>query len=81
MPMTDKPRYRTHKGDIATNMLGVCTPDMQFVYALLGWEGSVVDGKVFRDAINRKHELKVPHGKVFNMYRNSKKLYGCFQSQ
>ncbi|MFQ6640390.1 hypothetical protein Gotur_016726 [Gossypium turneri] len=25
--------------DIATNMLGVCTPDMQFVYVLPGWEG------------------------------------------
>ncbi|MBA0609211.1 hypothetical protein Gotri_024322 [Gossypium trilobum] len=22
------------KGDIATNMLGVCTPDMHFVYVL-----------------------------------------------
>ncbi|KAH1082863.1 hypothetical protein J1N35_022624 [Gossypium stocksii] len=44
VPTVDKPRYRMRKGDIATNMLGVCTPDMYFVYVLPGWEGSVVDG-------------------------------------
>ncbi|XP_052882193.1 uncharacterized protein LOC128290543 [Gossypium arboreum] len=43
VPTVDKSRYRTRKGDIATNMLGVCTPDMQFVYALPGWEGSITD--------------------------------------
>ncbi|MFQ6650212.1 hypothetical protein Gotur_022177, partial [Gossypium turneri] len=37
VPTVDKPRYRTRKGDIATNMLGVCTPDMHFVYVLPGW--------------------------------------------
>ncbi|MFQ6650213.1 hypothetical protein Gotur_022177, partial [Gossypium turneri] len=36
VPTVDKPRYRTRKGDIATNMLGVCTPDMHFVYVLPG---------------------------------------------
>ncbi|MBA0826069.1 hypothetical protein Goarm_010961, partial [Gossypium armourianum] len=36
IPIVDKPRYRTQKGYIATNMLGVCTPDMHFVYVLLG---------------------------------------------
>ncbi|PPD75345.1 hypothetical protein GOBAR_DD27733 [Gossypium barbadense] len=45
VPTIDKPRYRTRKGDIATNMLGVCTPEMQFVYVLPGWEGSVADGR------------------------------------
>ncbi|KAK5836277.1 hypothetical protein PVK06_012051 [Gossypium arboreum] len=50
------------KGDIATNMLGVCTPDMHFVYALPGWEGSIADGRVLRDTISRRHGLKVPHG-------------------
>ncbi|PPS19318.1 hypothetical protein GOBAR_AA01256 [Gossypium barbadense] len=43
-------------------MLGVCTPDIQFVYVLPGWEGFVADGRVLRDAINRRHGLKVPHG-------------------
>ncbi|MFQ6619861.1 hypothetical protein Gotur_001048, partial [Gossypium turneri] len=44
VPTVDKHRYRTRKGDIVTNMLGVCTPEMQFVYVLPGWEGSVADG-------------------------------------
>ncbi|PPE02884.1 hypothetical protein GOBAR_DD00091 [Gossypium barbadense] len=39
VPTVDKARYRTRKGDIATNMLGVCTPNMQFVYVLPAWEG------------------------------------------
>ncbi|MBA0880317.1 hypothetical protein Goshw_000488, partial [Gossypium schwendimanii] len=34
VPIVDKPRYRTRKVDIATNMLGVCTPDMHFVYVI-----------------------------------------------
>ncbi|MFQ6641605.1 hypothetical protein Gotur_014814, partial [Gossypium turneri] len=61
VPTVDKPRYQTRKGDIATNMLGFCTPDMQFVYVLPGWEGSVADGRVLRDAISRRHGLNVPH--------------------
>ncbi|MBA0767019.1 hypothetical protein Gotri_015998 [Gossypium trilobum] len=32
------------KYDIATNVLGICTPDMHFVYVLPGWEGSTADG-------------------------------------
>ncbi|MFQ6621904.1 hypothetical protein Gotur_002270 [Gossypium turneri] len=36
VPKVDKPRNRTRKGDIVTNMLGVCTPDVHFVYVLLG---------------------------------------------
>ncbi|MFQ6642573.1 hypothetical protein Gotur_018572 [Gossypium turneri] len=46
VPKVDKPRYRTRKSDIATNMLGVCTPDIHFVYVLPGWEGSIADGRV-----------------------------------
>ncbi|MFQ6621157.1 hypothetical protein Gotur_002660 [Gossypium turneri] len=47
------------KGDIATNMLGVGTPDMHFVYILLGWEGSIADGRVIRDAISCYYLLDV----------------------
>ncbi|PPD78088.1 hypothetical protein GOBAR_DD24974 [Gossypium barbadense] len=64
VPIVDKLRYRMRKGDITTNMLGVCTPDMHFVYVLPGWEGSITDGRVLRDAISRRHGLKVPHKKV-----------------
>ncbi|MBA0876953.1 hypothetical protein Goshw_014579, partial [Gossypium schwendimanii] len=36
VPTIDEPKYRTIKGDIETNMLGVCTPNMHFVYVLPG---------------------------------------------
>ncbi|XP_074556573.1 uncharacterized protein LOC141812482 [Curcuma longa] len=61
-PACDKPRYRTRKGEVATNVLGVCTPNMQFNYVLSGWEGSAADGRVLRDAINRRNGLKIPQG-------------------
>ncbi|XP_031111888.1 uncharacterized protein LOC116015858 [Ipomoea triloba] len=60
VPSSDKPRYRTRKGDIATNVLGVCTPDMQFVYVLSGWEGSVADSRVLRDAIRKRSDTCEP---------------------
>lgn len=61
----DRPRYRTRKGDIATNVLGVCSQDMQFIYILPGWEGSAADSRVLRDAISRRNGLIVPQGKIY----------------
>ena len=63
MPKTDKPRFRSRKNEVATNVLGVCVPDMQFIYVYLGWEGSAADGRVLRDASSRSNGLKVPRGK------------------
>ncbi|KAL5539393.1 hypothetical protein UlMin_044022 [Ulmus minor] len=39
VPVSDKPRCRNRKGHIATNVLGVWSQDMQFIYVLSGWEG------------------------------------------
>ncbi|KAJ0014670.1 hypothetical protein Pint_20988 [Pistacia integerrima] len=64
VPVADIPRYRSRKSEIATNVLGVCTPDMQFIYVLAGWEGSAVDGRVLKDAITRRNGLKVPQGNI-----------------
>ncbi|XP_038698185.1 uncharacterized protein At2g29880-like isoform X2 [Tripterygium wilfordii] len=61
VPVEDKARYRNRKGEIATNVLGVCGPDMNFIYVLPGWEGSAADGRVLRDAVSRPNGLKVPH--------------------
>ncbi|KAL6512385.1 hypothetical protein OROHE_019997 [Orobanche hederae] len=61
-PKEEKPRYRTRKGCISTNVLGVCCPNMQFIYVLSGWEGSAHDGRVLRDAIARPSGLKVRQG-------------------
>lgn len=55
VPTHLKGRYRSRKADIVTNVLGVCAPDMQFIYMLPGWEGSAHDGRVLRDAINMCH--------------------------
>nr|GEU90746.1 zinc finger MYM-type protein 1 [Tanacetum cinerariifolium] len=61
-PSDQKPRYRTRKGNITTNMLGVCCPNMQFIYVFPGWEGSAHDGRVLRDAVSRVDGLKIPQG-------------------
>ncbi|CAH9128368.1 unnamed protein product [Cuscuta epithymum] len=45
---------------IATNVLGVCNTQMQFIYVSPGWEGSVADGRVLRDALTRR--FRVPQG-------------------
>ncbi|XP_060170666.1 protein ANTAGONIST OF LIKE HETEROCHROMATIN PROTEIN 1-like [Lycium barbarum] len=61
----DKPRYRTRKGDIATNVLGVCDRNLNFTYVLPGWEGSAADGRVLGDAVVRRNGLKVPEGNYY----------------
>ncbi|KAK2650662.1 hypothetical protein Ddye_018151 [Dipteronia dyeriana] len=65
VPESDKPRYRTRKGHIATNVLGVCTHELKFVYVLSGWEGSATDSRVLRDAITRHNGLKIPFGNYY----------------
>ena len=37
VPKVDKSNYRTKKGELATNVLGVCSKYMKFVYVLLNW--------------------------------------------
>ncbi|XP_062118496.1 protein ALP1-like [Humulus lupulus] len=61
----DRPRYWTRKSEIATNVLGVVSQDMQFIYVLPGWEGSAADSRVLRDAISRTNGLKVPQGHYY----------------
>ncbi|KAG4951865.1 hypothetical protein JHK85_045732 [Glycine max] len=41
----DRPRYRNRKGDISTNVLGACGPNLRFIYVLPGWEGSAGDSR------------------------------------
>ncbi|KAL0367722.1 UNVERIFIED_CONTAM: hypothetical protein Sradi_3662300 [Sesamum radiatum] len=58
VPTNDKARYRTRKGSIAVNVLGVCDRDLNFIYILSGWEGSATNSRVLRDAMNRNNSLK-----------------------
>ena len=64
----DKPRYRTRKGQVATNTLAVCTRDMRFVYVLAGWEGSAGDARVLHDTVTRPRGIKVPKGLVVLLF-------------
>ncbi|KAL4035331.1 hypothetical protein IC575_004015 [Cucumis melo] len=57
---TDRPRYRTRKGEVATNVLGVCDTKGDFVFVLSGWEGSAADSRILKDAISRHNKLKLP---------------------
>ncbi|KAL0345330.1 UNVERIFIED_CONTAM: hypothetical protein Sradi_4364300 [Sesamum radiatum] len=66
--------YRTRKGQVAVNVLGVCDPNMQFIYVLTGWEGSAADNSVLRDAVHREGGLRVPTGNYYlcdNGYANA----------
>ncbi|KAL7212914.1 hypothetical protein ACSBR2_015585 [Camellia fascicularis] len=62
VPVVYQARYRTRNGGIATNVLRVCSQDMNFIYVLPGWEGSATDSRVLRDAINRPNGLRIPTG-------------------
>eukprot|EP00256_Glycine_max_P070913 XP_025985508.1 protein ALP1-like [Glycine max] len=58
----ERPRYRNR---ISTNVLVACGPDLRFIYVLPGWEGSVGDSRVLRDALRRQNKLEIPTGKYF----------------
>ena len=53
--------YCNRKGLISQNCLFACDFDMNFTYALTGWEGSATDARVYEDA--RSHDLQLPAGK------------------
>ncbi|KAL8464622.1 hypothetical protein ACS0TY_034211 [Phlomoides rotata] len=64
VPACDKSRFRTRKGHISINVLGVCDGSMRF--------GN--DYRVLRDAVVRPNGLKVPKGNYYlgdNGYANS----------
>ncbi|KAL2242184.1 UNVERIFIED_CONTAM: hypothetical protein Sindi_0336400 [Sesamum indicum] len=68
VPEAEKGRYRTRKGHVAVNVLGVCNPNMQFIYVLSGWEGSAADNRVLRDAVHRQGGLRIPTGSNSPLY-------------
>ncbi|KAM3278845.1 hypothetical protein ACQJBY_046250 [Aegilops geniculata] len=84
VPKTDKPRFRSRKNEVATNVLGVCAPDMQFIYVYPGWEGSAADGRVLRDALSRSNGLKVPRGCYYLVdagYKNCEGFLAPYRGQ
>ncbi|KAL0434507.1 UNVERIFIED_CONTAM: hypothetical protein Slati_2785000 [Sesamum latifolium] len=78
----DMARYRTRKGSIVVNVLGVCDRDMRFIYVLVGWEGSAADNRVLRDAITRPTGLKIPRGNYYLVdsgYSNSEGFLSSYR--
>ncbi|XP_012855515.1 PREDICTED: uncharacterized protein LOC105974902 [Erythranthe guttata] len=63
--LSEKPKYRSRKGEIAVNVLGVCDRNCNFIYILSGWEGSAADSGVLRDAVMRPNGFKVPSGNYY----------------
>lgn len=59
----DHLRYKTRKGEVVTNVLGVCDTKGNFVFVLAGLEGSITDSRILRDVISRLNSLNVPKGK------------------
>lgn len=49
----DHVAYRNRKAGVSQNVLAVVDFDMNFVFALAGWEGSANDQKVIKDAMQR----------------------------
>ena len=63
MPVVDKARYKSRKKKYHLNQcLGACAPDLQFIYVLVGWEGSVADGIVLQSDFDMNNGLKVARG-------------------
>ncbi|KAK9698687.1 hypothetical protein RND81_08G123700 [Saponaria officinalis] len=62
LPSLDRAKYRTRKGNLAMNVLGVCSPEMKFIQVLPGWEGSAHDGRILQDVISRTNGLKWNNG-------------------
>ncbi|KAA0041970.1 putative nuclease HARBI1 [Cucumis melo var. makuwa] len=65
--MSDRRRYRSRKGDITINVLGVCSQNGEFIFVMHGWEGSASDLRVLRDAMSRPTGLKVPTGQRYHL--------------
>ncbi|TYK10882.1 putative nuclease HARBI1 [Cucumis melo var. makuwa] len=82
--MRDPPRYRSRKGDITTNVLGVCSQNGEFIFVMPEWEGSASDSRVLRDAVSRPTGLKVPKGYYYlcdDVYPNAKGFIALYRSQ
>ncbi|CAN1133047.1 Protein ALP1-like, partial [Linum perenne] len=80
----DQTRYRDRKGDLSMNVLGVCNPNLEFIYCLAGWEGSAHDVRVVRDALSRPNGLKIPKGTYYLCdagYTNCEGLLTPFRGQ
>ena len=55
--------YRDRNGLLTQNCLMACNFDLQFLYVLSGWEGSISDSLLFHKA--RQSSFPIPNGKYY----------------
>ncbi|KAL5540421.1 hypothetical protein UlMin_044937 [Ulmus minor] len=61
------PAFRNRKGYTSQNMLAIVDFQMKFTYVVAGWEGSVHDARVLRDA-ERDPSFRFPHPPMGKYY-------------
>ncbi|KAG8374550.1 hypothetical protein BUALT_Bualt10G0007100 [Buddleja alternifolia] len=74
-PLLDKTRYRNHKGGISVNVLGVVDCNMDFMYLLPCWDGSIADGRSCVMVLTGQTDLKSPMSEGCRSPQNAKELY------
>jgi hypothetical protein len=62
-PAPKQAAYHDRKGLVSQNCLFICDFDMNFTYALTGWEGLATDACIYKDAC--ANGLHIPEGKYF----------------
>ncbi|KAL4028003.1 hypothetical protein IC575_011193 [Cucumis melo] len=72
VPAGDRPTFRTRKGEIATNVLGVCDTKGDFVYVLAGWEGSAATRGSYVMRFHEKMDYKCQ--RVYHVYNKTPSL-------
>ncbi|KAJ8771814.1 hypothetical protein K2173_026991 [Erythroxylum novogranatense] len=65
VPAQDAPKFRGRKDYPTQNVLCACSFDMKFTYVLAGWEGTVSDSRIMKNALTRRFSLKIPQGKYY----------------
>ncbi|XP_021974531.1 uncharacterized protein LOC110869598 [Helianthus annuus] len=63
VPNKDAARYCGRKGYPTINVLAACTFDLKFTYVLTGWEGTVSDSRIIKNAFSRSDKLVIPTGR------------------
>ncbi|KAF7841306.1 protein ALP1-like [Senna tora] len=81
VPLEDQGKYRNRKGEITTNVLEVYSRDGQFVYVWSGWEGSAVDGRGLKDAIERDDGFEDQYYLVDAGFANCKGFLAPYRRQ
>ncbi|KAK3189642.1 hypothetical protein Dsin_029203 [Dipteronia sinensis] len=61
----EAPRYRGRKDYTTQNVMAACGFDMRFTYVLPGWEGTVSDSSIIKNALARVDKLITPKGKFY----------------